>query len=607
MQASTRRSAVIEQILEEVYAKFRRLKTGQPANYIPELAKADPEDFGIVISTADGRVYEVGDTRKRFTIQSISKPFAYGLALKLCTVDRVLKKVGVEPSGDAFNAISLHPETGIPKNPMINAGAIATTAMIWANDPENAESVLLDFLSDMAGNQLTVDENVFLSEKETGHRNRAIGYLLRNSDVITASPEEALDLYFRQCAVSLTCHDLALMAATLACQGQNPHTGVKSLDAISNTSVLAVMGSCGMYDFTGQWLYNIGMPSKSGVGGGVMAVVPGRLGIAVYSPPLDTYGNSTRGIAVYEELSRRLNLHLFDQPNRTATVIRSSTNGTKRYSRRWRSKAEFELLQKHGEQIKVIQAQGVLDFAAIEELLAHLEFIGKKEDLMVVDLAQVLDMPEVSAHIMHEGIKHLREKGVSCIPCRGSHLKNFWPHEGSNSKGWLNSLDGALEMVENLILKKVENGEDDNEKHITLLADLKEETRMELIPLLKRRTYKTNELLCKKGEAGCEIFFLEKGVVSAGMIDAETNKWIRFATFGSGVCIGEIAFLNDLPRTADVMAEHESRCLILDRSTFNQLEENKPKIAIDILLALHRDLARKVDRANQQLGLLEQR
>lgn len=157
MQASTRRSAVIEQILEEVYAKFRRLKTGQPANYIPELAKADPEDFGIVISTADGRVYEVGDTRKRFTIQSISKPFAYGLALKLCTVDRVLKKVGVEPSGDAFNAISLHPETGIPKNPMINAGAIATTAMIWANDPDNAESVLLDFLSDMAGNQLTVD------------------------------------------------------------------------------------------------------------------------------------------------------------------------------------------------------------------------------------------------------------------------------------------------------------------------------------------------------------------------------------------------------------------------------------------------------------------
>ena len=229
-------SSSIQQILEDVYARFRDLREGRPADYIPELAKANPDDFGIVIATTDGRLYEVGDTAKDFTIQSISKPFAFGLALKLLSSDHMLAKVGVEPSGDAFNAISLHPVTGIPRNPMINAGAIATTALIWAHDPERAESLLLDFLSDMAGTRkrLSVDEDVFRSERDTGHRNRAIGYLLRNSDVITSSPEQALELYFRQCAVSVSCRDLAVMAATLACQGRNPITNVVGLDEAPN-------------------------------------------------------------------------------------------------------------------------------------------------------------------------------------------------------------------------------------------------------------------------------------------------------------------------------------------------------------------------------------
>ena len=607
MRTPAEHSFVIQQILEEVYAKFRKLQSGKPAGYIPELAKADPNDFGIVISTADGRIYEVGDTRKNFTIQSISKPFAYGLALKIHALDHVLGKVGVEPSGDAFNAISLHPVTGIPRNPMINAGAISTTAMIWAHDPVNAESHLLDFLSDMAGSRLTVDEQVFRSERETGHRNRAIGYLLRNSDVITSSPDEGLELYFRQCSVSLTSRDLALMAATLACQGQNPHTGVKSLDATSNTNVLAVMGSCGMYDFTGQWLYNVGMPSKSGVGGGVMAVVPGRLGIAVYSPPLDQYGNSTRGIAVCEELSRRLKLHLFDQPNRAGTVVRTSTTGMKRYSRRWRSKSEFDLLQKHGEQIKIIQVQGVLDFAAIEELLTHLESIVTKESLVVLDLVQVVEMQKMSAGLLHEGIKYLQQQGSYCVCCRGNHLSEFWPKEQDSCEIWFDSLDTALEIVENILLDRVTLQGSDEGICITLLAELQDETRMQLLPLLERREYSPCDYLCRKGETGSEIFLLEKGIVSAGMVSPETKNWIRFATFGAGVCIGGIAFLNDLPRTADVRAEVESSCLVLCSSTFTQLKEQNPKVAIDILLALHRDLARKVDRANQQLSLLEEK
>ncbi|MFM7676946.1 MAG: glutaminase A, partial [Synechococcus sp.] len=448
-------SSAIQRILEEVHARYRDLRDGRPADYIPELAKADPDDFGIVIATTDGRLYEVGDTGKAFTIQSISKPFAYGLALKLLSADHMQAKVGVEPSGDAFNAISLHPVTGIPRNPMINAGAIATTAQIWAHDPERAESLLLDFLSDMAGHRLSVDEAVFRSERDTGHRNRAIGHLLRNFDVINASPEPGLQLYFRQCAVSVTCRDLAVMAATLACQGRNPRTGVVALDAMTTTNVLAVMGSCGMYDYTGQWLYNVGMPAKSGVGGGVMAVVPGRIGLAVYSPPLDGYGNSSRGIAVCEELSQRLELHLFDQPPRTGTVIRSSTTGRNRYSRRWRSSAEFGLLNEHGERIRVLQVQGVLDFAAVEELLAHLEGSAAPDSFVVLDLAQVMALPAISARLLRDALGSLQNQGIGCLPCRGEHLSDFWPAKGENAEGWFGSLDRALETAENLLLEQL--------------------------------------------------------------------------------------------------------------------------------------------------------
>ena len=306
-------ATAIQNLIEEVHHRLRGRREGKVAGYIPELAKADPEDFGIVVATADGHIYAVGDSDKEFTIQSISKPFAYGLALKLLGREHMHAKVGVEPSGEAFNAISLDPVSGIPRNPMINAGAIATAAQIWQHDPEAAEATLLGFLSDLAGRPLHVDENVYISERDTGHRNRAISHLLRNFNVIESDPEGGLDLYFRQCAIAVSCRDLAIMAASLACQGRNPISGADPLNADHTIQMLALMGSCGMYDYAGQWLHDVGMPAKSGVGGGVLAVVPGRLGVAVYSPRLDPFGNSVRGIEVCEELSKRLGLHLYNQ------------------------------------------------------------------------------------------------------------------------------------------------------------------------------------------------------------------------------------------------------------------------------------------------------
>jgi glutaminase len=613
MQRPERTADAIQRILVDLHTRYRDFDEGRPADYIPELGKADPKDFGIVIATTDGRIYEIGETSKEFTIQSISKPFTYALALKLLSDDYMEKKVGVEPSGDAFNAISLHPETGIPRNPMINAGAIATTAQVMAHDPERAETLLLDFYSDMAGRVLGVNESVFRSERDTGHRNRAIGHLLRNFDIINTNPEPGLQLYFRQCSVSVTCRDLAVMAATLACQGRNPLTGVEVIDPAITTNVLAVMGSCGMYDYTGQWLYNVGMPAKSGVGGGVLAVVPGRLGLAVYSPPLDSYGNSSRGIAVCEEISERLQLHLFNQPSRAGTTIRSATTAQRRRSRRWRSELESERLDHHGDRVHILQVQGVLDFAALEELLAAMQSKASPGAILVVDLAQVLALPRVDAELLREEIDDLAHLDVRCLLCRGEHLKEFWPADGEldpqQQSTYCTSLDRALEAAEDMLLESVlqKVGEDAPERcTLGLLELLPAPTRSVIEPLLERRFYDTGDLVCRQGEDGNEVYLIESGLFSAVLGPPVTDLPMRLATFSPSVCFGEIAFLNRAPRTADVVAEQAGTCLVLSRETYARLEQEQPRVVIDLLRALHQDLARKLGRTNQQLLVLEQ-
>src|SRR5258708_268189 len=264
----------IQDYLHELHARHAGLREGQVATYIPELAKANPDWFGICLVTTDGHVYEVGDSRQHFTLQSISKPFVYGLALEDNTRAEVMKKISVEPTGGAFNAISLEPGTGRPRNPMINAGAIAAAGLVAGKQPATRWRRMLEMFSLYTGREVGLDEAVYQSESATGHRNRAIGHMLRNFDILTEPPEPVVDLYFKQCSVSVTCRDLGVMAATLANSGVNPLTGRQAIRGEYVESILSVMGSCGMYDYAGEWLYRVGMPAKSGVAGGGLAGVP---------------------------------------------------------------------------------------------------------------------------------------------------------------------------------------------------------------------------------------------------------------------------------------------------------------------------------------------
>lgn len=301
--------------LEELYSKYRNLRDGTVASYIPELAKADPDWFSICVATVDGQVFEVGDSSQLFTIQSISKVFAYGMALEDCGRETLLRKVGVEPTGDPFNSIiRLDENSKRPDNPMVNAGAIATTSLIQGRTSTERVNRLLETFRKYTGRDIFIDISVFMSERTTGHRNRALAHLMYHFGMIDEKIDEALDLYFQQCSILVNCHDLAVMAATLANKGVNPMTCDRAVDIKYIRDILSVMYTCGMYNYAGQWAYEVGIPAKSGVSGGIIAIVPNQVGIAVFSPLLDTHGNSVRGIRVCEELSRHFELHMFDLP-----------------------------------------------------------------------------------------------------------------------------------------------------------------------------------------------------------------------------------------------------------------------------------------------------
>ena len=313
----------VENRLDELYRRHLSLYSDEVATYYtpeagyhtPETPAPEQRRFAICLATADGEVYCAGDHDVPFALQSISKVFVYGLALETHGRERVLDRVGVQPSADAYNSISVvfDERYDRPYNPMVNAGALVTTDLVETDrDTGDALDRILSSIRRYAGNQdARVNEAAVADMMKTADRNRAMSYLMRSFGMIGHDVEENLDLYLRHCAIEVTTRDLAVMAATLANGGTNPLTGEQALERRYVRDVLSVMHMCGMYDFAGQWAYRVGIPAKSGVSGGIMAVVPGKLGIGVFSPGLDEYGNSVRGIKVCEEISERLGLHVF--------------------------------------------------------------------------------------------------------------------------------------------------------------------------------------------------------------------------------------------------------------------------------------------------------
>ncbi len=290
------------------------VKEGKVASYIPALSKANEDDLGIYVVDSRGKEYYSGDYEKKFTMQSISKIVSLILAIRDNGRYNVFKKVDVEPTGMGFNSIvNLEAsDTGKPYNPMINAGAIVTTSLIDGNSPEEKLEKILEFMKAVTNNEnIDVNEEVYLSEKETGNRNRALAYFMKSTGVLEGDVEEILDLYFKQCSIEVTAKDLARFGAVLANDGVIPWTNEKIIPKEVCRIVKTIMVSCGMYDASGEFAVNVGIPAKSGVGGGILATVPRKFGIGIYGPSLDEKGNSIAGIKLIKDLSNELDLSIF--------------------------------------------------------------------------------------------------------------------------------------------------------------------------------------------------------------------------------------------------------------------------------------------------------
>jgi len=591
--------------LTACHADFSNETGGAVADYIPELGKADPDHFGVSLATIDGHVYEVGDSRIPFTIQSMSKPFVFALALDTLGAAEVESQIGVEPSGDPFNSIRLNADNH-PFNPMVNAGAIACSGLIHRAKGDGAFEYIRLALGRFAGRELGVDEAVFASESATGDRNRAIGYLLRNNTVIKDDVSAVLEVYFRQCSILVTARDIAIMAATLANRGVNPVTGEQVMTPYAISRTLSVMTSSGMYDYAGEWIYRVGIPAKSGVGGGILAALPARLGLGSYSPRLDSHGNSVRGIKVCEALSLHYDLHMLNRSDDARNSIIADYNIGNSPSRRSRRPHEQKILASHHHDVRVIELVGVLTFSNVDYVSRQLA--GKpRPHFIIFDLRRVAAMTRAGARLLAEGFRELAAFNVTVIISGIKRGSEEWEPLGEWVKGTSNLrnyplLDDAIEWAEDQIVYR--HGGSIDAVEVTelseqpLLAGLTADELARLSSLGTVRTFQPGQRIIAASEPATSLFFLRSGVVHVRLSDGT-----RLATITAGMAFGEMALLES-HRSADVLADKTVTALEVPLGDFERFREQHPRSGERIMRNLAQLLADRLIVANTRVKLL---
>ena len=520
--------------------------------------------------------------------------------------DAVDAKVGVEPSGEAFNSISLAPESGRPLNPMINAGAITSTSLVAGASAAERERRVVDFYGRFAGRSLEVDIEVYESERDTGHRNRAIGHMLRAFGVLEDDPDEALDLYFRQCSVSVDCRDLSLMAATLANGGVNPLTGERVLERDLVDRVLSVMTTCGMYDSAGEWVVDVGMPAKSGVGGGVLAVLPGQLGIAVFSPPLDPHGNSVRGVEVCRQISTDLNLNLLHVARSSRSAVRRTYTVAEVPSRRRRPEAQSTALAAAGSRCVVQILHGDLVFAAMESVVRGIveraagdRHRGARPDRG--DRARPRRRPPPRRPRRVDGgggegagdrrpldrrpARRPRHRAPRGLPrsrpgdrvVRGAAARRPRPGARTGSRG------------SSLAEHRLTRGLDPSQ-----LAVLEEA----VVPL----RFEEGERIFAVGDPADAAFLLLEGEVTLELEIAGIRR--RLSTLTPGFSFGEFAFADASARPVSVRAETAGECLVLSLDAFERIGEQTPALQAALLRNLLAGYYEIIGRTTREVGSL---
>ena len=578
----------LSRFLARCYASFVADNSGALANYIPELTRADVGHFGIAVATIDGHVYEIGDSAVPFTVQSVSKAFVFALALETIGADKVEATIGVEPSGDVFNSIRLRADSR-PFNPMVNAGAIAVSAMILREEGANAFDTIRRALGRFAGRELALDEAVFASERQTGDRNRAIAYLLRNNGVIDGDVDAILDVYFRQCSLLVTARDLAIMGSTLANRGVNPVTGDTVISPYTVARTLSVMTSAGMYDFAGEWIYRVGIPAKSGVGGGLVAVLPAQLGLGTFSPLLDDHGNSVRGLKTCEALSSHFDLHVLNRSGDIRTCIMSDYDVGRVSSRRIRQPTELVILEANAASIHILELAGALSFATIDYLSRRLAAKAALPEFLILDFHRVPAITEAGAKLFAEIVGDMAASGVTTVICGIQQQSPLWTAlhaplgEGAAHVRWLRVLDEAIEWAEDQVI--FVHGGYTHLKRLTDLADQAllaglDRAEIEVLGRLGTpRRFHTGARIVAAGEPASSLYFLR-----AGMVSVKLRTGVRVATMVPGMAFGEMA--------------------LIDGSRIAAFRESHPRAGERIMRNLAELLARRLNEANAKIDVL---
>ncbi|MBV7295820.1 glutaminase A [Corynebacterium sp. TAE3-ERU12] len=378
-------SSPFRDTIGEITERCRAVTDGANADYIPCLATVDPELWATAVTTPDGDLYPFGDCEHEFSIQSISKPLVYGLAIEELGLHEVLRRVGVEPSGEAFNSIALS-RTGRPVNPMINAGALTVHGMLHDRihecSSDDPHQLILDGLSRLAGRQLRVDDELAADEIANNYRNLAIANLLRSADTIEGNPRDVYEGYCRQCSIMLSVRDLAMIGATLASGGINPVSGERVLRGETVQWVLSVMSTCGMYDSAGSWMNTVGIPAKSGVSGGILGVIPGQMAIATFSPRLDEVGTSLRGARFFQTASQELGLHMMRITGRPTGALRN------------RAVVDFD--DDGVRDTTLLRLYGDIDFASYESIDRAVTDGAYQRTTLFLDLVEVRSISRVA-------------------------------------------------------------------------------------------------------------------------------------------------------------------------------------------------------------------
>jgi glutaminase len=596
--------SVVQDLIASVHAGCLEDRTGDILRGVPALEDVEPDSFGICLATADGHVYEVGDTALPFCIQSISKPFTYGIALTDNGTELVDAKIDVEPSGELYNEISLHPVTHRPRNPMINAGALVAASLVAGPTPQAQIERISRTYSTYAGRELALDEDIFASQLESGHRNRAIGHMLREFGILEGNPDIAHEIYLRACSTMVTCRDLSMMGATLANGGVNPLTGERALSGEYTERVLSVMSTCGMYDAAGAWFAQVGLAAKSGVGGGIVAVLPGQLAIAAFSPRLDHHGNSVRAFEACRRLSRDLELHELHVARAARSAIRASYDVQESPSAVWRPEADRRLLDEYGHKARIYETHGDLLFGGVESVVREISEASDGLDLVVLDVRRVGEISAISRRLLDDLHGFVREQGcdVALIDPDGLLARTT---DGDDVLATFDTVAAAIMWCEDSLIERYGGRRPAEQKYgfreHPLFAQASPRVVDELERRMQPRSYADGDLIVAERDTDAGVFLVLGGRVR-GSLTTTDGVTRHLVTLTPGTCFGEVYLVAEGPQPLALYAVGSVELFELTRTEFAKIGDEDSDLRIAIVAIFMSAFRDDLDRTLRSLA-----